>query len=99
MAEEGIWRALEAIMGPRGIRGSHPPPYGHLDVVPGAGHVGSHSVARAVEKYRPKAVLCGHIHEAAGIVEGEVTIINPGPAKDGHLGLVDVGDRVVARIL
>ena len=99
IGEDNIWRGLEAIMEPRAILASHPPPYGHLDVVPGAGHVGSRSVARAVETYRPKAVLCGHIHEAAGIVEGEVTMINPGPAKDGHLGLVDVGERVVARIL
>jgi len=52
-----------------------------------------------VEKYRPRVVLCGHIHEAAGIVEGETTMINPGAAKDGHLGLVDIGERVVARIL
>ncbi len=97
--EDEIWRGLDGVMEPRAILVSHPPPHGHLDVVPGAGHVGSRSVARIVEKYRPKAVLCGHIHEAAGIVEGDVTMMNPGPAMDGHLGLVDIGDRVVARIL
>ena len=97
--EDEIWRGLVGIMEPGAILASHPPPYGHLDVVPGAGHVGSRAVARIVETYRPKAVLCGHIHEAAGIVPGDVTMINPGPAKDGHLGLVDIGDRVVARIL
>ena len=97
--EDEIWRGLDAVMKPRAILASHPPPYGHLDVARNAGHVGSRSVARILEKYRPKAVLCGHIHEAAGIVEGEVTMINPGPAIDGHLGLVDVGERVAARIL
>jgi len=99
IGEDDIWRGLDAVMEPRAILVSHPPPYGHLDVAPGAGHVGSRSVARIVEKYRPRAVLCGHIHEAAGIVEGDVTMINPGPAMDGHLGIVDVGDRVAARIL
>jgi len=99
ISEDEIWRGLEGIMEPRGILASHPPPYGHLDTVPGVGHVGSRAVARIVETYRPKAVLCGHIHEAAGIVQGDVTMINPGAAKDGHLGLVDIGDRVVARIL
>ncbi len=99
IGEDEIWRGLDGVMEPRAILVSHPPPYGYLDVVPGAGHVGSRSVARIVEKYRPKAVLCGHIHEAAGIVEGDVTMINPGPAMDGHLGLLDIGDRVVARIL
>lgn len=97
--EDAIWRGLDGIMEPRAVLASHPPPYGHLDTVPGAGHVGSRSVARIVEKYRPRAVLCGHVHEAAGIVEGEVTIINPGPAMEGHMALVDIGERVVARIL
>jgi len=97
--EEEILRGLDGVMEPGAILASHPPPYGHLDVVPRAGHVGSRSVARIVEKYRPRVVLCGHIHEAAGIVEGETTMINPGAAKDGHLGLVDIGERVVARIL
>ena len=97
--ESEIWKGLDAVMEPGAILASHPPPYGHLDVVPRAGHVGSRSVARIVAKYRPKAVLCGHIHEGAGIVEGDTTMINPGSAKDGHLGLVDIGRRVVARIL
>lgn len=99
IGEEEIWRGLDGIMEPGAILVSHPPPHGHVDLVPGAGHVGSQSVARIVEKYRPRAVLCGHIHEAAGIVQGDVTIVNPGPAMDGHFGLIDIGDRVVARIL
>lgn len=99
LEEDEIWRGLDPIMERGAILASHPPPYGHLDVVPRAGHVGSRSVARIVEKYRPRAVLCGHIHEGRGIEEGEVTMINPGAAKDGHLGLVDIGERVVARLL
>ena len=97
--ENEIWRGLDAVMEPRAILASQPPPFGHLDVVRSGEHVGSRSVARIVEKYRPRAVLCGHIHESPGIVEGEVAMINPGPAKDGRLGLVDVGERIVARIL
>jgi Icc-related predicted phosphoesterase len=99
IGEGEIWEGLDPVMEPRAILASHPPPFGHLDLVPGAGHVGSRSVARIVEKYRPLAVLCGHIHEASGIEVGEVTMINPGPAKDGRLGLVDIDQRVVARIL
>jgi len=99
IGEDEIWKGLDSVMERGAILASHPPPFGHLDLVPGAGHVGSRSVARIVEKYRPQAVLCGHIHEAAGIVHGEVTMINPGAAKDGRLGLVDVDDGVSARIL
>ena len=97
--EEDIWAGLDAVMEPGAVLVSHPPPYGHLDVVPWEGHVGSRSVLRIVEKYHPRAVLTGHIHESPGVEEGEIVMINPGPAKDGHLGLVDIGEKVVARIL
>ncbi len=98
--EEGeIWRGLEAVMEPGAVLVSHPPPFGHLDVVRSGEHVGSTAVLRAVEAYRPRAVLCGHIHESPGVEEGDVVMINPGPAKDGHLGLVEFGEKVVARIL
>ncbi len=99
ISEDEIWRGLDGIMEPGAVLATHPPPHGHLDVVPRAGHVGSRSVARIVEKYRPRVVLCGHIHESPGIVEGDLTMINPGPAKDGRLGLVDIGEKVSARIL
>lgn len=97
--EEEIRRGLEAVMEPGAILVSHPPPYGHLDVVRSGEHVGSTAVAGIVVAYRPRAVLCGHVHESPGVEEGDVVIINPGPAKDGHLGLVDIGQQVTARIL
>ncbi len=97
--EDEIWRGLDAVMEPGAVLVSHPPPYGHLDVVRTGEHVGSTAVLRIVEKYRPRAVLTGHIHESPGIEAGEVVMINPGPAADGHLGLVEFGDRVSARIL
>ncbi|HLE46479.1 MAG TPA: metallophosphoesterase [Thermoplasmata archaeon] len=97
--EDEIWRGLDAVMEPGAVLVSHPPPYGHLDVVRTGEHVGSTAVLRIVEKYRPRAVLTGHIHESPGIEVGNVVMINPGPAKDGHLGLVDIAETVTARIL
>ena len=47
---------------------------------------------------RPRANPLG-IHERRDIEEGEISIINSGPASDGHLGLVDIGERVVERPL
>lgn len=37
------------------------------------------------------------IHEGRDIGEGEISIINSGPASDGHLGFVDIGEPVVER--
>lgn len=45
---------------------THGPPYGVLDHVRGAGPVGDVSIAEAVERIQPKAVICGHIHEQHG---------------------------------
>lgn len=45
---------------------SHIPPYSYLDTVPKVGHVGSKVILKAIKKYKPKYVLCGHIHEGKG---------------------------------
>ncbi len=79
--EDEIWRGLDAVMERGAILATHPPPYGHLDVARSGEHVGSTAVARIVEKYRPRAVLCGHIHEGRGIERiGRTTVANCGPA-------------------
>jgi len=46
---------------------------------------GSQSIRDAVDKFKPDFVLCGHIHEAAGIEEkiGTTTVINVG--KSGKI--------------
>src|SRR3989344_909357 len=42
--------------------------------------VGNMDIRRFIERIKPKIVICGHIHEAAGIVDniGETKVINPG---------------------
>ena len=49
---------------------SHNPPYGIVDKAFNGKHVGSKIIQRAIKKYQPKLVLCGHIHEAEG--EGKI---------------------------
>jgi Icc-related predicted phosphoesterase len=75
----------------RAIFNFHVPPYGSvLDLAPllddkmrqSAGttvHVGSHAVAKAIEKYQPLLGMHGHIHESRGIQKiGKTFICNPG---------------------
>ena len=45
---------------------THAPPYGYGDVVPGWGHVGTECLLKHIERIKPKAVFCGHIHPAYG---------------------------------
>lgn len=48
----------------------HNPPYGVVDKAFSGKHVGSKILLKAIKKYQPKLVLCGHIHEAKG--EGKI---------------------------
>lgn len=52
---------------------THGPPYGVADFVApqfGSTHVGDGSLNLAIERVKPDAVVCGHIHEQYGIHKG-----------------------------
>lgn len=56
---------------------AHEPPYGVLDTIPTGRHIGSSTIARAIEKLRPRVMVCGHVHESPGVSRlGETTVVN-----------------------
>ncbi|RLI25984.1 hypothetical protein DRO57_02460 [Candidatus Bathyarchaeota archaeon] len=58
-------------------------------------HIGSKALRRFIEKVKPLAVLCGHVHEARGIDRlSETVIVNPGPARNGFYAFLDVDGGV-----
>jgi uncharacterized protein len=99
-SEEDIMSLLRPLMETGMILVLHCPPFGVLDVPFSGKHVGSVSIARLVEEFKPRVVLSGHIHEDRGIVERDGTIfMNPGPAKEGYSGLLELGDVPSVRLL
>jgi len=78
------------------ILATHMPPKDTaLDLTAGGMHVGSISIREAIEKFRPRLHLCGHIHEAAGEIKiGKTRCINIGPAKEGSALLLDLGKNI-----
>jgi Icc-related predicted phosphoesterase len=45
-------------------------------------------------------VLSGHIHEDRGIVEKDgIIYMNPGPAKEGYSGLLELGEVPKVKLL
>lgn len=95
LEEEEIYSLLEPVSSEGMILMTHTPSYGILDNIPGGISVGSHSVRRIVDEFRPILALSGHIHEDRGVVEkGGTVFCNPGPAKDGYCAMVTISDRV-----
>ncbi|MCL1984055.1 MAG: metallophosphoesterase family protein [Methanomassiliicoccaceae archaeon] len=91
ISEEEIFSSLDAISDGVTILMVHAPAFGHLDMIPSGMMVGSESIGKIIEKYRPLVVLSGHIHEARGITEENGTMfMNPGAAKEGYAALLTV---------
>jgi Icc-related predicted phosphoesterase len=100
MSEEEIMTLLRPVMEKDMILVLHCPPYGTLDVPFSGKHVGSVSIQKLVEEFKPRIVLSGHIHEDRGIVERDgMVFMNPGPAKEGYAGLLELGESPKVKLL
>jgi Icc-related predicted phosphoesterase len=73
---------------------SHAPPLGSgAGRLPNGADVGSQAVADFVRTVRPALVLCGHIHEAAGMFSlAGRPVVNPGPFSVGSFARFDTTD-------
>jgi Icc-related predicted phosphoesterase len=72
---------------------SHQPPYGYGDQMPPVPgeeteHVGSRELLEAIDRVRPRAVICGHIHMGYGLYLRGTTRIY-------HVSVVDDDYRLV----
>jgi hypothetical protein len=98
--EEDIYDILSPLMEEGCIMVTHCPPYGINDGTRHGHHAGSHALKMILDEYGPRAWLAGHIHEARGIVEvGETMFMNPGAAKDGFSGLMELGGDLELELL
>jgi len=94
--EDTIYNMLKPISKEGMILMVHAPPYGVNDMIPAGINVGSRSIQKIVEEFRPVLVLSGHIHEDYGIKHiDSTTYINPGPALDGMYALVEMDQGAV----
>ena len=68
---------MSDMLGAHSVLVVHPPPYGVRDRVLGRFHAGSRAVRRLVDHCSPALVICGHIHEQAGVeTVGKTTVVN-----------------------
>lgn len=76
-----LTRVYAAIPGHIDILVSHQPPYGYgdglVDRAAHREHLGSHELLTAIDRIKPRLVICGHIHSGYGRFDhGPTTIYN-----------------------
>jgi len=75
-------RALLTRCPPNAVLISHSPPKGVVDRSSSGQRLGSVAVREAMDRARPRLVVCGHIHASGGkseVVDG-VAVVNAGPS-------------------
>ncbi|MEM4417241.1 MAG: metallophosphoesterase family protein [Nitrososphaerota archaeon] len=90
---EDQFREMLASLNPSGraILVSHTPPYGTAADFARGRHLGSKAIREYVERAKPLAVCCGHIHEGRAVDSiGSTKVVNAGPAKDGYCASLSI---------
>ena len=71
---------------------SHAPPKNTTDKLP-HGNVGSVALERYLGRF--DLIVCGHIHEARGVVRVNGTqVVNPGMASKGRGAVITIGEKI-----
>lgn len=79
---------------------SHVPPYGAQDKIFIGLHGGKKELREIVDKYKPRLVLCGHIHEDPGFTNiGKTTIVNCSMGKRGEGAIIDINEKLSVKML
>lgn len=79
---------------------SHLPPFGIQDKIFLGIHGGSKELREIVDKYKPRLVLCGHIHEDPGFKKiGITTVVNCSMGKRGEGTIVEINNNIVVELI
>jgi Icc-related predicted phosphoesterase len=79
---------------------THVPPYDTQDKIFLGKHGGSKELKKIVDKFKPRLVLCGHIHEDPGYTNVEDTIVvNCSMGKRGEGALIEINKDISVKML
>lgn len=100
--EDRVLKKLGRLVNQDSIVVAHPPPWGILDKAFNRFHAGSKGLHRFIRKYQPRLLLCGHIHEDAGIATiDKSVVVNCNISRNNAGAIVELtdNDRPVVKIL
>jgi len=78
----------------------NPPISDSLDLTFTGQHIGSHSIRKIIEKYKPHYCVCGHVHESQSIEKiGNTRCVNPGASKQGNAALLSLDSDLTIKLI
>ncbi len=78
---------------------SHVPPYNTVDILHSGVPVGSIALREYIDRVKPLAVLCGHVHESSGYTQrGGTLIVNPGPVMYSRYAIINIDDTIIPEL-
>jgi len=79
---------------------SHVPPYGLQDKIFIGKHGGNKELREIVDDFKPRLVLCGHIHEDPGFTKNDETVVvNCSLGKRGEGALIELNEKINIKML
>ena len=79
---------------------THVPPYGMQDKIYYGMHGGSKEIRDIIDKYKPRLVLCGHIHEDPGFSKkADTIVVNCSIGKSGEGALININEKISVKML
>jgi len=79
---------------------THVPPYNTQDKIFLGMHGGSKELRETIDKYKPRLVLCGHIHEDPGYMKtGKTLVVNCSMGKRGEGAIININKEITVKML
>jgi hypothetical protein len=93
-------KPLKKLLKPCSVLVTHYPPFKLQDKIFIGTHGGSKELRSLIDTYKPRLVLCGHIHEDPGMtILGDTTVVNCSMGKRTEGALVEISDTIKVSIL
>jgi len=93
-------KSINEIIDEKTVLVTHVPPYKLQDKVYVGHHIGSKELKNLVEKYHPRLVLCGHVHEDPGFTRFQNSlIVNCSMGKRTEGMLIEINKEIDVNIL
>jgi Icc-related predicted phosphoesterase len=95
-----VKKSLKKILDTTSVLVTHVPPFKLQDKMFIGSHGGSKQLRHLIDTYKPRLVLCGHIHEDPGVSKsGDTTVVNCSMGKRTEGALIEITDKIKVSIL